>query len=323
MTSFGKAAAPPCLAFVGRSGSGKTTLLEKLVAELARRGLRVGVVKHTRHHVESDDPGTDTRRLWEAGAVHTALVTPDRAVHARRYAEPPSLSDVLPAIRGVDLLLIEGFKRAEVPKVEVVRAACDPQLLPDLQGRIACVTDVPDLLWEGPTFALEDVEALAAFVESRIGGPEVEDLACPSGLRPPVSGMGRWEELDHTADLALRVWAPDYASLFTAAAQGMFSLLADLRSIERTECRRVSLTAPDVETLLIDWLNELLYFGETEPLSAYADFDFDILTSTHLEATVVGGPVPEYRGYIKAATFHNLEVRRTSEGYETEIVFDT
>lgn len=322
MTRFSEAAAPPCLAFVGRSGSGKTTLLEKLVAELARRGLRVGVVKHTRHHVETDEPGSDTRRLWESGAVHTLLVTPDRAVHAQRYAEPPSLPDILPAIRGVDLLLIEGFKRAEVPKVEVVRAACDSQLLPDLQGRIACVTDVPDLLWEGPTFALEDVEPLADFVMQRLTGLEL--VGClPSGLRPLSSGRGSWEELDHTADLALRVWAPDYASLFTTAAQGMFSLLADLCAIERTECRRVSLTAPDIETLLIDWLNELLYFGETGPLSAYADFDFDILTSSHLEATVVGGPVSEYRGYIKAATFHNLEVRRTSEGYETEIVFDT
>ncbi|MFP4343194.1 MAG: molybdopterin-guanine dinucleotide biosynthesis protein B [Anaerolineales bacterium] len=323
MSSAPSDAVPLSLAFVGRSGSGKTTLLEKLVAELARRGVRVGVVKHTRHHVESDEPGTDTRRLWEAGAVHTALVTPDRAVHAHRYAVPPSLPDILPAIRGVDVVLVEGFKGEEVPKVEVVRAACEPHLLPDLRGRVACVTDLPDLPWEGPLFAPEDVEGLAAFVVSLMTGREDEDLASAAGLRPPISGMGGWEELDHTADLALRVWAPDYASFFTAAARGMFSLLADLRSIERTECRRVSLTAPDVETLLIDWLNELLYFGETEPVSAYADFDFDTLTSTQLVATVVGGPVTEYHTYIKAATFHNLEVRKTSQGYETEIVFDT
>ena len=68
----------PVLCFVGRSNSGKTTLLEKLVPLLTARGYRLALVKHTHHkYVETDLPGTDTRRLWETGVTHTAFLTPD------------------------------------------------------------------------------------------------------------------------------------------------------------------------------------------------------------------------------------------------------
>lgn len=135
--------------------------------------------------------------------------------------------------------------------------------------------------------------------------------------------MGRWEEIDHTADLALHLWGADLADLFATAARGMFALMVDLERIPLTEERRLTLQAADVEILLVDWLNELLYWGEREELSAYREFDFLELTSTLLEVRVRGGPATEYHGYIKAATFHNLEVRVTEAGYETEIVFDT
>jgi len=154
------------VSFVGRSNSGKTTLLEKLIALLRQRGYRVGVVKHTlRAGVETDLPGTDTRRLWEAGAEHVAFVTPDRIVHTRRYAELPPLEAALAGVGDVDLLLIEGFKYGPYPKIEVVRAARDPALIPDLEGRIACVTDVPDLACDGPIFPFDDVAGLADLVE--------------------------------------------------------------------------------------------------------------------------------------------------------------
>jgi molybdopterin-guanine dinucleotide biosynthesis protein MobB len=156
----------PSVSFVGRSNSGKTTLLEKLIALLRERGYRVGVVKHTvRADVETDLPGTDTRRLWEAGAEHVAFVTPDRIVHTQRYAEPPQLEMALAGVEGVDLVLIEGFKYGPYLKIEVVRAARDPGLIPDLEGRIACVTDVPDLPCGVPKFAFDDVAGLASFVE--------------------------------------------------------------------------------------------------------------------------------------------------------------
>ncbi len=134
--------------------------------------------------------------------------------------------------------------------------------------------------------------------------------------------MGEWQEVDHTADLSIRVQGDDLADLFRTAARGMFSLIVDLDDVPRAEHHEITLGAPDVEALLVDWLNELLYLGEQETLSAFAHFAFTKLTSTSLRAEVWGGSVATYRTYIKAATYHNLNVRRTTRGYEAELVFD-
>lgn len=165
----------PMIAFVGRSNCGKTTLLEKLIPLLQGRGYRVGVVKHTAHvTVETDAPGTDTRRLWDSGVAHVTLAAGDRVVHTHRYDVPPALEAVLAGMHGVDIVLVEGYKGSALPKIEVVRAVRDPQCIPGLIGRIACVTDVADLACDGPRFGLEKVEALADFIERAVIRADVE-----------------------------------------------------------------------------------------------------------------------------------------------------
>lgn len=134
--------------------------------------------------------------------------------------------------------------------------------------------------------------------------------------------MGVWEEIDHTADLALRVQGRDLADLFVTAAEGMFSLMAALEQVEPVHEVSLHLSAPDVETLLVDWLSELLYLSELRGL-VFVRFELDTLSETEIAARAQGGPAGEYRAAIKAVTYHNLAVRLTSEGYETEIVFDT
>jgi len=134
--------------------------------------------------------------------------------------------------------------------------------------------------------------------------------------------MGHWQEIEHTADLALHIWGTDLQDLFATAARGMFSLIADLPSISGNRMFELSLDALDAEMLLVDWLNELLYLNEREGV-AFTTFLFAQLTPTQLQASVRGGPVTAYLNYIKAATFHNLAVVKTGTGYETEIVFDT
>ncbi len=161
----------PLLGFVGRSGSGKTTLLTRLIPQLAERGLRVAVIKHSPvHRVESDVPGRDTYRLWEAGAQRVSLVAGDRIATTQRFDAEPPLEAALQGISGVDLVLLEGYKRLDVDKIEVVRQACDAAPIAGLTRRIACVSDVPELAVDCPILALDDAAALADFVVAWLRG---------------------------------------------------------------------------------------------------------------------------------------------------------
>ena len=94
----------PILGLAGYSGSGKTTFLEKLIAELKRRGYRVGVIKHTHHQVEFDQPGKDTWRHVRAGADVVALASPKGVFLAKKLDSSPTPEDVLALVGDVDLI---------------------------------------------------------------------------------------------------------------------------------------------------------------------------------------------------------------------------
>jgi SHS2 domain-containing protein len=131
----------------------------------------------------------------------------------------------------------------------------------------------------------------------------------------------RFEEIEHTADIAIRVRGRDLAELFANAAYGMACQLADPDGFSLTVERPVQLEAFDVETLLVTWLGELLYLGERDGC-VFTAFDMREVVPTRLRAVARGGAVQAYRSHVKAVTFNDLEVRRTDEGYETTIVFD-
>ncbi len=131
-----------------------------------------------------------------------------------------------------------------------------------------------------------------------------------------------WEEIDHTADWALHVWAEDLRGLFEAAAQGMVSLIAGRADpggvpVEQT----FSLDAPDVETLLVDWLTELLYLVEEEN-AVFTRIIVQRVEGLHLEAAASGRRGGEFSKHIKAVTYHNLAIIPAVNGLETVIVFD-
>ncbi len=129
-----------------------------------------------------------------------------------------------------------------------------------------------------------------------------------------------WREFEHTADWGLEVWAPDLAALLSQAALGMYALMGVELADEPRQSRELALDAPDPETLLVEFLSELLFLGESEHLA------FDLLEvqvdGTHLEAVVDGAPVLTQAKEVKAVTFHGLEVRETDRGLTTRIVFD-
>jgi SHS2 domain-containing protein len=130
-----------------------------------------------------------------------------------------------------------------------------------------------------------------------------------------------YEEIEHTADIAIRVRGRDLAELFANAAYGMACQLADPGAVARSNEQRVELEAYDAETLLVSWLEELLYLGERDEC-VFVDFEMQQVTATQLRAVVRGGPVEEHGAHIKAVTFNELEIVRGGEGYETSVVFD-
>lgn len=137
-----------------------------------------------------------------------------------------------------------------------------------------------------------------------------------------VFGAPPFEELDHTADLALRVRGEGLGALFVHAAQGMFHLMR-CEVVEGAESvsRHISLEAPDLETLLVEWLNELLYVSESNG-ECYEQFRVRYLDRNNVRADIIGRPYRVLARNIKAATYSNLHVTETAEGYEATITFD-
>jgi SHS2 domain-containing protein len=130
-----------------------------------------------------------------------------------------------------------------------------------------------------------------------------------------------FEEVEHTADRALRVWGRELPDLFAGAARGMVRLMADLDGLVATRWREIRLEAPDHETLLVAWLNELLFITESEGL-LLVEFRCKSVTETTLVAWVGGTPVRTTMAPVKAATFHDLELVQDGAGWSTLVTFD-
>jgi len=109
----------PLLVIAGYSGSGKTTLIERLLPELRRRGLRLGVLKHHGHALALDTAGKDSDRFWQAGAEAVAMLSPERTVLMWRSEPAEDLQELANRL-GVDLVLAEGFKRTHWPRLLVL-----------------------------------------------------------------------------------------------------------------------------------------------------------------------------------------------------------
>lgn len=121
---------PPAVAFVARSGTGKTTLVASLITEMRRRGYRVGALKHDAHRFEIDRPGKDSARFTEAGAEVMVLVSDDTVAMVQKPAQPPPLEKVLQdCFADMDLVLVEGYKTSDLPKIEVHRSELNQPLL--------------------------------------------------------------------------------------------------------------------------------------------------------------------------------------------------
>jgi molybdopterin-guanine dinucleotide biosynthesis protein MobB len=153
---------PPLLAIIGLKNSGKTTLLVKLAAELGQRGLRVATIKHGTHTFNIDPATTDTYRHFHEGrAQAVAMIAPDRFALVSRIVREPSPQEVAATFLGeADIVLCEGFKASQLPKVEVYRRAANPAPLyvrgsPESKSYLAIVTDDSSLEADVPILLLD------------------------------------------------------------------------------------------------------------------------------------------------------------------------
>lgn len=157
----------------------------------------------------------------------------------------------------------------------------------------------------------------------------LQSQATTNGGMAGISYVYRFHEIEHTADRALRVWGQSLPDLFTGAARGMFGLMADLDGLVATHWRDIRLESWDRESLLVDWLNELLFLTEVEGL-LFVEWRIETLdepaapdrTEAVLVARAGGVFNPVTRAHIKAATFHDLALVQDETGWSTVITFD-
>ena len=173
----------PIVGFVAYSGTGKTTLIEQLIIFLTERSYKVSVIKHTHHHFDIDKPGKDSYRHREAGASEVLMLSDQRWVlmHELRQSPEPTIEQQLSMLSPCDLVIVEGFKDAKIPKIELWRHEhdeCSSNPLKANQdnfiqaraypGGIDAVNK-PDLTRDIPVLDLDNIEEVAQQVLSIAG----------------------------------------------------------------------------------------------------------------------------------------------------------
>jgi SHS2 domain-containing protein len=136
--------------------------------------------------------------------------------------------------------------------------------------------------------------------------------------------MKPFEYINHTADMGIVSYGKSLEAVFENAALGMFEFLADLKKVTPKEELNVYVEGEDRETLLVEWLNELLYLHETRRM-LFSKFKVVELTETHLKAEVFGEKIQkrhQLENYIKACTYHELKIEAVEGGYRAQVICD-
>jgi molybdopterin-guanine dinucleotide biosynthesis protein MobB len=152
------------------SNAGKTTLITKLIPELIKRNIRVSVIKHAHHNFDIDYPGKDSYQIREAGAVQTLIASSKRWALMTEIANEPNLEELIAQINPefADLILVEGFKQAPIPKIEVHRPGLDMPLLAGSGVNIIAVASDAKLELSVPVLDLNDIAQIADFIMQNV-----------------------------------------------------------------------------------------------------------------------------------------------------------
>jgi len=176
---------PPIISIVGNSESGKTTLMEKLIAELKSRGYRVATVKHAPNESSFDEPGKDSWRHVRAGSEAAVISSSDKLVIIKPLEQEAGFEQLARLLgEDYDIILAEGFKVSDAPKIEVHRKQSGP-LLPKPRKLIAVATDEP-LDTRTRQFSLDDAKDIADLLEKGFLKPQRERLSLYVNQAPVV-----------------------------------------------------------------------------------------------------------------------------------------
>jgi molybdopterin-guanine dinucleotide biosynthesis protein B len=177
------------ISIVGKSSSGKTTLLEKIIVELKKRGHKVAIVKHSHHKDDLDTAAKDTWRFTKAGSELSAINSLDHLAIYRKmdeFFDPQDIANYV--LWDFDILLTEGFKGSNYPKIEVHRGEQGDELLTDPKLLLAVVTDKP-LDIKVPQFSHDDVTGIVDMIEKTVAvqDSETELKMVINGKPKPIS----------------------------------------------------------------------------------------------------------------------------------------
>lgn len=155
----------PIVSIVGKSQSGKTTLMEQLIAEFKRRGYRVAALKHSREGMEVDRPGKDSWRFAQAGSDAVLVSSPGKLALIKSVEHEPDIQEIMRIIGpDFDIILAEGFKKSNIPKIEVYRGELGSDLLCS-HGELSAVVTDGSLNSDIVQLPLGDTVAIADFIE--------------------------------------------------------------------------------------------------------------------------------------------------------------
>jgi molybdopterin-guanine dinucleotide biosynthesis protein B len=165
--------------FAGYSGSGKTTLIEQIIPRFVLRGLRVSLVKHAHHLFDIDKPGKDSYRHREAGASEVLITSDQRWVlmHELRGEREPSLHEQLQRFSPCDIVLVEGYKHAPIPKLEVHRPSLGKEPLYPSDPNIVAVASDAAVTTTLPRLDLNDPDAIVEFILAYLEGTNETRIA--------------------------------------------------------------------------------------------------------------------------------------------------
>lgn len=180
---------PPVVSVVGKSGAGKTTLIERLVPRLTALGIKVSVIKHDAHRFEIDHEGKDSYRHFHAGSEGVVIASAEKLALVKRLERPMPVDEMVDRYLGdADIVITEGYKNGDKPKIEVFRPEAHSRPLCGPEDNLAAMVTNEDVACACPRFKLDDVDGVAQFLLCHFISGRTR---MPPGLEGSENGKGK------------------------------------------------------------------------------------------------------------------------------------